>query len=86
MLCFLSRDSREGDKEATAVKESFRRKENTITLENSLQEGETAELTDFKKQMLALMLALHERVERTEAVQEQQDQALQVLIPRAWDT
>lgn len=43
-----------------------------------LQEGESEEMTDFKKQMLALLLALHSRVERTEAVQEQQDQALQV--------
>lgn len=42
------------------------------------QEGESEELSDFKKQMLALMLALHERVERSEAVQDQQDQALQV--------
>ena len=43
-----------------------------------MQEGESEELTDFKKQMLALMLALHERVERSEAVQDQQDKALQV--------
>ena len=43
-----------------------------------LQEGESEEMTEFKKQMLALLLALHSRVERTEAVQEQQDQALQV--------
>ena len=44
----------------------------------AVQEGESEELTDFKKQMLALMLALHERVERSEAVQDQQDRALQV--------
>ena len=30
--------------------------------------------------MLALMLALHERVERSEAIQDQQDQALQVPV------
>jgi len=44
------------------------------------KEGETEDLADFKKQILALMLALHERVERTEAVQEQQDKALQDLL------
>ncbi len=43
-----------------------------------IQEGESEELSDFKKQMLALMLALHERVERSEAVQDQQDLAVQV--------
>jgi len=48
-----------------------------------VQEGETEDLADFKKQILALMLALHERVERTEAVQEQQDKALQVPTPSA---
>lgn len=47
-----------------------------------LQEGESEDLADFKKQMLALMLALHERVERSEAVQDQQDKALQVCMPR----
>lgn len=30
--------------------------------------------------MLALLLALHERVERTEAIQEQQNLALQVFF------
>lgn len=45
------------------------------------QEGDSEELGSFKGQLLALMLALHERVERTEDVQEQQNIALQVRVP-----
>ena len=41
------------------------------------QEEDTEDLSEFKRQLLALMLALHERVDRTEAVQEQQNAALQ---------
>lgn len=42
------------------------------------QEGDSGEMSDFKATMLALLLPLHERLERTEAIQEQQDNALQV--------